>query len=129
MPKKDLQTPTPAPTIPTNSTSAIPVLALVLGVTSLTTFMWFLGIPAIILGIIGMRRYGENRGLSIAGLITGIISTLLMIGAFLLFTVFFIVTILNSDSQGYENSTSTPYSEQDSRENGERYYREYREGM
>ena len=102
----------PTPQVKTGVTSSIPIIALVLGVTSLVGFMWFLGIPAIILGIIGLRRYQENRGLSIAGLVSGIISTLLLVCATLFFIVMIAVALVDSDSSPestYPHSYDTPY--------------------
>ncbi len=83
----------PAPRATTNSSTSVPLIAMVLGVVSLSTFIWFLGIPAIIMGIIALKKYPENRGYSITGLVTGIISTLLMIG----FTLF-LITIVTIDA-------------------------------
>ena len=83
--------PTPAPQVTTEASSSIPVIALVLGIVSLTMFIWPLGIPAIILGIIGLKKYKENRGLSITGIVTGAISTFLMIAS-LIFVLFIIIT-------------------------------------
>lgn len=68
----------------------IPTLALILGIFSLP-MCWcgWLGLPAAVLGFIGMRnadtngeRYG-GRGMAIAGMVMGIISLLI----FLLFII------------------------------------------
>lgn len=49
---------------------------MVLGITSIVTFTGFLlGIPAIILGIIALKKGAGEKGMSIAGIITGAIST------------------------------------------------------
>lgn len=110
MAKKDPTTPKPAPTVTTDTASSIPIIALVLGVTSLATFTWFFGIPAIVLGIIGLRRYKENRGLSITGLVTGIISTVLMIGFVLFLIAMFVIAITGSNPDAIlENNPPQPY--------------------
>ncbi|MBI3889831.1 DUF4190 domain-containing protein [Candidatus Saccharibacteria bacterium] len=126
MVKKDstTTTPTPAPQVKTDAANSIPIIALVLGVVSLLTFMWFLGIAAIILGVIGMRRYKENRGFSIAGLVTGIISTLLMISTVIFFIVMIAIAVTNDDSDTNSDDRGHQYNEQPRREYNDRYYRD-----
>lgn len=126
MVKKDstTTTPIPAPQVKTDAANSIPIIALVLGVVSLLAFMWFLGIAAIILGVIGVRRYKENRGFSIAGLVTGIISTLLMIGAIIFFIVMIAIAVTNSDSDMNFDDRGYNYNEQPGREYDDRYYRD-----
>ena len=57
--------------------SGLAIAALVLGVVSMTGPGLLLGIPAIILASIALKRKLAGRGLALAGLITGIISTVL----------------------------------------------------
>lgn len=131
MVKKDTTdtTSAPAPQVTTDASNSIPIIALVLGVVSLVTFMWFLGIVAIVLGIIGIRRYKENRGFSIAGLVTGIISTLLMIGAILFIITMIAISVLNSDPDNYMNNTPQSSNDRYDRHYNERYYQDSREGI
>ena len=75
--------------------------ALGLGVASICICLYFgaiLGIPAIIVGVKGMRAADEgrasNRGVSIAGVVTGVIGTAISAGFFLLL----MVVILNEAS-------------------------------
>lgn len=113
--------PAPAPQVQTSPASSIPIIAMILGVVSLVTFTWFLGIPAIILGIIGLRKYQENRGFSITGLITGIISTVLLVLAVLFFIVVLVLAVLQADNLGPQDESDrrSPQSEQYK----DRYYR------
>ncbi|MFZ1360418.1 MAG: DUF4190 domain-containing protein [Candidatus Saccharimonadales bacterium] len=100
--------------------SSIPALAMILGVVSIASFMWFLGIPAIVLGILGLKKYPENRGLSITGLVTGIVSTILFVLGTLLLLVALILAVISADTS---HMTPSPYNEQsDSIE-----YRHYRD--
>ncbi len=121
--------PSPAPITTTDSANSIPIIALVLGCASLVTFMWFLGIPAIILGIIGLRRYKENRGFSIAGLVSGIISTVLLIGAIFFFIAMFAIILTSNDPDAYlENNPPRSYDTPYEREY-DRFERGAREGI
>lgn len=113
---KSTPAPTPAPQTTTNGAVSIPIIALVLGVASLITFMWFLGIPAIVLGIIGLRKYKENRGFSMTGLITGIISTLLLVAAVMFFFIALILGLFHIDSM----QSDSPFEHYD--QPGSRYY-------
>lgn len=108
-PAKKAEAPAPAhvtPEKPVND-SGLPLVSMILGIVSLVTFMVFLGIPAIVLGIIGLKKYPtSNRAFSITGIITGIISTLLMI----LFTIFLVFAVLVGLSEA-SSSPSTPESD------------------
>ena len=120
-------TPTPAAhthtatQAPAPNDSSLPLVSMILGILSLTTFMLFLGIPSLILGIIGLKKYPANRGVSIAGIIMGSISTLLMIGAVALM-VFGLLLGYFSETNGW---TSTP---NDTRLETPRYFEDSREG-
>ena len=75
----------------TQSDSSLAIASMVLGTVSLTGPGLFLGIPAIILAIIALKKKAAGRGLSIAGLVTGIVSTvfsLLFIGFIILMIIF-----------------------------------------
>ncbi len=86
-----------APTAPANksSDSALAIVSMVLGVTSLTGPGLLFGIPAIILASIAIKRNEPNRGLSITGLVTGIISTIV--------SFFFLVLIVCAIIWGVNN--------------------------
>jgi hypothetical protein len=66
-PKAAAQTP--------SSGGALAVISMMLGVISLTGPGFLLGIPAIVLAGIALKRHEGERALSITGLVTGIIST------------------------------------------------------
>ena len=52
---------------PTKEDSSIAIISMVLGIVSLTGPGLLLGIPAIVTGIIAIRKKVANRGLAIAG--------------------------------------------------------------
>jgi len=83
------QQPPSAPSTPQTDTSALAIISAVLGIMSLTGPGLLLGIPAIITGAIALKKKQGERGLSITGLVTGIISTvisfLVIVGLVLLF--------------------------------------------
>lgn len=87
MTKEDSTQTTPKATKQTDSGLAI--VSMILGVVSLTGPGLILGIPAIVTGIIALKKDSANRAFSITGLITGIVSTvisllLLILGIFLI---------------------------------------------
>jgi amino acid transporter len=68
----------PAPAqAPAEEGNGLAIASLVLGILSLTGFFIFTGVPAIITGIISLRKKQKERGMSIAGIIMGSIGTLL----------------------------------------------------
>lgn len=71
----------------TQTDSPLAIVSMVLGVISLTGPGLLLGIPAIILAIIALKQGAGGRGLSIAGLVTGAVSTLFSI-LFIAFIMF-----------------------------------------
>jgi hypothetical protein len=77
------------PDAKTTPSEALPIVSMVLGISSLLGPGFLLGIPAIITAIIALKKDMGNRGLSITGLVTGIISTLfsLLIIAFVIVAV------------------------------------------
>jgi hypothetical protein len=70
-------------------TSTLAIISLVLGVVSMTGPGLLLGIPAIITGTIALKRNLAGRGLSVAGLTLGIVSTVisLLVCAFVIFMI------------------------------------------
>lgn len=84
------------------SESSLPLVSMILGIVSLATFMWFLGIPALVLGIIGLKKTAQNRGFSISGIIMGAISTL-----FMLCSIFFLIFLILIG--GFAASTDTEH--------------------
>lgn len=88
VPTSDQQT-TPA-TSPQSSGEPLPIVSFVLGVASLLGPGIFFGVPAIITAAIALKKQQGNRGLSITGLVTGIVSS---VGS-LLFLGFIILLIV-----------------------------------
>lgn len=97
------------PPVATDS-SGLAIASLILGVVSFSGFFIFTGIPAIITGIMSLRRGQKERAMSIAGIILGSIATLLS----LLFVLLVIVMIFiganmsdlpQIDGQYYEDSS------------------------
>lgn len=88
----------------------IPLMAMIFGIVGLVTFMFFLAIPALVLGIIGVRKYSINRGFSITGIATGILGILGMIA-----TIAFVVLVImaggmyGSDFDQYDNQYDQRY--------------------
>lgn len=83
------KTSTPQPT-PKPADSPLAIASLVTGALSLTGPGLLLGIPAIILGAISLGKKQTGRNLSIAGIITGAISTFLS----LIFIAFMIMLFI-----------------------------------
>ncbi len=63
----------------TSSDNALAIVSMVLGITSLIGPGLLFGVPAIVLAAIALKKDQGERGLSITGLVTGIISTLLSV--------------------------------------------------
>lgn len=126
---KNSSTPTPAPQVTTNGATSIPIIAMVLGVVSLTTFTWFLGLPAIVLGAIGLKKYSDNRGFSMTGLITGIISTILLVGAIFLFLMALVLGVFHADSSTDSADTPSDRYEQRDKDYERRYFRSIQEDI
>ena len=124
---------TPAATKPTAATgtttvqaaggdSSVPLVSMLLGIISLATFMWFLGIPALVLGIIGLKKTSQNRGFSMTGIITGAISTLFMIcSIFLLVFLILLGAFASSTDTETVPGDSAPYQYQYPEGNGFRF--------
>lgn len=62
---------------PTQPVSSLGLASMILGIVSFTGPGLLLGIPAIIMAAIDLKRQRVNRGFAITGLVTGIISTIL----------------------------------------------------
>jgi hypothetical protein len=78
------------------------VLSIVFGVVSLTGPGLFLGIPAIILAGIALKKNVPGHGLSVAGLVTGIISTILSL-LFIAFMAFVFYVAVQNSNAFYDN--------------------------
>lgn len=91
---------TPSTPIIKTPDSPLAIASMVCGVLSLSGFGILLGIPALILGIIALKQRRSGRGLSIAGIVTGSISTLISL-IIIIIALFFIV--VGGDS--YTNPT------------------------
>lgn len=101
--------------------SSVPLVSMLLGIISLATFMWFLGIPALVLGIIGLKKTPQNRGFSMTGLITGAISTLFMICSIFFLVLLILLGAFASTDTDTIPSEPTPYQHQYPEGNGFRF--------
>jgi hypothetical protein len=103
----------PDTSTPTQATNTIAVISLVLGIVSFMGGLFFggllFGIPAIVLGIIGMKKPG-GKGLGIAGVILGTLGSL----ATILVITFWVVGVgfLGQAANEIEKSATTYQSEQ-----------------
>jgi len=70
--------------------NSLAIVSMVLGIISLTGPGLLLGIPAIVTGVIALKKKVAGRGLAITGLVTGIVSTVLS----LLFCIFMAFLIM-----------------------------------
>ena len=86
--------------------SNLAIISMVLGVVSLTGPGLLLGIPAIITASIALKKDVGGRGLSIAGLVTGIISTVLSL-IFVAFVAFWIAWGINHP-EDFDQHNMTP---------------------
>lgn len=77
MPEEDHQKTASKQIADPSTDNSFAIVSMALGVTSLVGPGLVLGIPAIVLASIALKRNQGERGLSIAGLVTGIISTIL----------------------------------------------------
>lgn len=98
-------------TSPASTDNSLAITSMVLGIVSLTGFGLILGIPAIVLGIIALKKKAANRGLSITGIVTGAISTLLslLLIAFFVFMVIFAASQPNDPSSDYSDTRPSDY--------------------
>jgi hypothetical protein len=86
------------------------IVSLVLGVLSLMGPGLLFGIPAIILGAIAIKRNEGDKGLSITGLVTGIISTVVSL-FFVGLIIFGVVWGLNHPEANYDDYRENPQRE------------------
>lgn len=86
----------------TQQPDTIAVLSIIFGVVSLFGPGLVLGIPAIILASIALKKHAPGRGLSIAGLVTGIISTVLSF-LFIAFILLLFSWAINSPDSFYDD--------------------------
>ena len=114
-PSIDTNNPAPAPAPqaqPAAQSSALPVVSAVLGIISLTGPGLFFGIPAIITGGIALKKNYRDRGLSLTGLITGIVSTAISILVGIFFIFLFIWAANNPQEFQKEYPRDAPGSHQ-----------------
>jgi O-antigen/teichoic acid export membrane protein len=100
--KKEV-TDTPTNTPKTND-STLGIISLVLGVVSLGGPGLLFGIPAIITGAIALKNKQGERGLSLAGIITGAISTVISL-LFIIFIIFTVIWAINHPEETEPRST------------------------
>ncbi|MDB5186538.1 MAG: hypothetical protein JWM07_10 [Candidatus Saccharibacteria bacterium] len=80
-----------AASVATDQGNGLAISSLALGILSLAGMFFLTGIPAIITGIMSLRKGQKERGMSIAGIIMGSIGTLLSL--LLLLALIFIVAL------------------------------------
>jgi hypothetical protein len=105
---------------PKQEDSNLAIVSMVLGVVSLTGPGLLLGIPAIVTASIALKKKLAGRGLAIAGLVTGIVSTVISI-LFCLFIMFLVMWSIaypdgsRSSPGNYDNSSQqsgeTPFDQ------------------
>jgi len=88
--------------------NSLAIVSLVLGVVSLNGMGFLTGIPAIVTAAIALKKKKPGRGLSIAGLVTGIAGTVLSL-IFIAFMIFMIIMEANMpvDRGYYRNHASS----------------------
>lgn len=96
----------PTQTLSVRPDDPLAVAAMILGAVSFTGLGFITGIPAIILASVALARKTRSRGLSLAGLIMGAISTVLSIIFVLLFA--FLIYLGASASEPATQPLSTP---------------------
>lgn len=79
------------------STNSLAIVSMVLGIVSLTGPGLFLGIPAIILAIIALKKNTPDRGMSITGLVTGAVSTLISF-CVIMFVIFVMIASIPAET-------------------------------
>lgn len=87
---------------------------MILGIVSIVTFMGLLlGIPAIVLGVMALRRNVGEKGMSIAGIVTGAISTLISIVllGFIIMIAMFAAADYEQNRMYDEKQQSEPYND------------------
>jgi MFS family permease len=85
------------PTTPPEG-NGLAIASLILGIVSYSGFMLLTGIPAIITGVMSLRRGQKERAMSIAGIILGSIATLVSLLFILLFIVLLIIGVNTGDT-------------------------------
>lgn len=90
---------------PASQDNGLAIASMILGIVSLTGPGFILGIPALILGIVGLKKNHGGQGMSIAGIITGGISTVFS----LLFWGFVIYIMIATGA--YNETSPAPYYE------------------
>lgn len=92
--------------------SNLAIVSMVLGVVSMTGPGLLLGIPAIITASIALKKKLAGRGLAIAGLVTGIISTVLSL-LFFAFMAFLIMWSVAHPEELHDNRMPGGWSERE----------------
>lgn len=85
--------------------------SMILGLISFTGFGLLTGLPAIIMGVIALKRPG-GRGYSITGIITGSITTALTLLAIIAFIVLIAIGFSLQDSNGGVDIEREPYQQE-----------------
>lgn len=96
------------------SDDPLAIAALILGAVSFTGLGFITGVPAIILASVALVRKTRSRGLSLAGLIMGIVSTVISIAVVIFFILLVILraTGAQGDPGAPVPSKPQPYSQE-----------------
>ena len=98
---------------PQGGGKGLSIASMILGIVSVlcSCCLWFIAIPAgivgLILGIVGIKRGGEGRGMAIAGIITSSVSIVLG----LVMAVMFISAMTSGVYNGMDDFYRNYYSE------------------
>lgn len=92
-------------------TDTLAALSTVFGIVSLLGPGLLMGIPAIILASISLKRDTPGRGLSIAGLVMGIVSTVLSL-LFIAVVIFIFIWAANNNFDTFYDDSYYPHYEE-----------------
>ena len=91
----------------TPSPISLPSISMVFGLLSLTGILSVLGIPALITGIISLKKYPTSKPASITGIVSGAIGICIFVTLCAL-VLYLLVTTLSSDTVYPGDSRSYP---------------------
>jgi hypothetical protein len=104
---KETTAPASTPQTQPQPEGGLALVSMILGVVSLTGPGLLLGIPAIITGIIALKKNQGSRGLSITGLVTGAVSTVVSI-LIITFMAFLVIWGINHPAEFDQPYYQTP---------------------
>jgi len=92
--------------------NTLPIVAMVLGLVSLTGPGLVLGIPAIVIAAIALKKKRGNQGMSITGLISGIVSTVISLFVIILLLILIVSNLNNPANPIHRAHPGTSYGQQ-----------------